>query len=50
VDHKPQKGGPHHAREGLAVILDAFSGKAIGYALSKRLDAGLTLGGLWMGK
>ena len=32
----------------LAVILDAFSRKAIGYALSKRLDTKLTLGALQM--
>ena len=32
----------------LAVILDAFSRKAIGYALSKRLDTKLTLGALKM--
>ena len=32
----------------LAVILDAFSRKAIGYALSQRLDTGLTLGALKM--
>ncbi len=32
----------------LAVILDAFSRKAIGYALSQRLDTGLTLGALQM--
>jgi putative transposase len=32
----------------LGVILDAFSRKAIGYALSKRLDTKLTLGALHM--
>jgi putative transposase len=32
----------------LAVILDVFSRKAIGYALSKRLDTKLTLGALHM--
>ncbi len=32
----------------LAVILDAFSRKAIGYALSRRLDTELTLGALRM--
>ena len=32
----------------LAVILDAFSRKAIGYALSKRLDTRLALGALQM--
>ena len=32
----------------LAVILDAFSRKAIGYALSKRLDTKLALGALHM--
>ena len=32
----------------LAVILDAFSRKAIGYALSQRLDTGLTLSALKM--
>jgi len=32
----------------LAVLLDAFSRKAVGYSLSKRLDTGLTLGALKM--
>jgi hypothetical protein len=35
VDRKPQKGSPHHARKGLTVILDAFSGKAIGTPYQK---------------